>query len=54
MSKKSKKSRKPSPVTGSAAFRKLYDAAVRILMLQPWNHFTSGDFLYSILKTANE
>ena len=54
MSKKSKKSRKPSSMTGSAALERLYDAAVRILMLQPWNHFSSGDFLYSILKTANE
>ena len=52
MSKKSKKSRNPSSVTGSAAFRKLYDAAVRILMLQPWNHFTSGDFFIQYPKNS--
>lgn len=52
MSKKSKKSRKPSSVTGSAAFRKLYDAAVRILMLQPWKHFTSGDFFIQYPKNS--
>ena len=53
MPKKSKKTRKPSSLIGSTAFRKLYDAALHIFTLQPWNYFTSGDFLYSILKTAN-
>ena len=49
MSKKSKKSRKPSSLIGSAAFRKLYDAA-----LQPWNYFTSGDFFIQYPKNSEQ
>ena len=52
MSKKSKKSRKPSSMTGSAALERLYDAAVRILMLQPWNHFSSKDFFIQYPKNS--
>ena len=52
MLKKSKKSRKPSSLVSSAAFRKLYDAALRILMLQPWNYFTAGDFFIQYPKNS--
>ena len=52
MSKKSKKSSKPSSVTGSAAFENLYEAAVHILMLQPWKHFSSGDFFIQYPKNG--
>lgn len=52
MSKKSKKSRKPSSLVGSAAFRKLYDAALHILTLQPWNYFTAGDFFIQYPKNS--
>lgn len=52
MSKKLKKSRKLSSMTGSAALERLYDAAVRILMLQPWNHFSSGDFFIQYPKNS--
>lgn len=52
MSRKSKKSRKPSSMTGSAALERLYEAAVRILMLQPWNHFSSKDFFIQYPKNS--
>ena len=52
MPKKSKKSRKPSSLIGSTAFRKLYDAALHILTLQPWNYFTSGDFFIQYPKNS--
>lgn len=52
MPKKSKKSRKPSSMTGSAALERLYEAAVRILMLQPWNHFSSKDLFIQYPKNG--
>ena len=52
MPKKSKKNRKPSSLIGSTAFRKLYDAALHILTLQPWNYFTSGDFFIQYPKNS--
>ena len=52
MPKKPKKSRKPSSLIGSTAFRKLYDAALHILTLQPWNYFTSGDFFIQYPKNS--
>ena len=52
MPKKSKKPRKPSSLIGSTAFRKLYDAALHILTLQPWNYFTSGDCFIQYPKNS--
>ena len=54
MSKKSQKSRKHSSPSGSAAFKKLYDAAIHISMLQPWEHFSAGDFFIQYPKSGEK
>ncbi|MGN0984420.1 MAG: hypothetical protein ACI4OI_06215, partial [Gemmiger sp.] len=53
MAKKSHKSNKRTSTTSSAAFRKLYDLALHIRTLKPWEYFSSGDFFIQFPKFSD-